>query len=846
LANGLATVLHDQIGRFGTALTGFQDLMGQALVTNLGSYATAEAAYQKALANQKASEAAARAVALGTPQAEFEAAYAAAKADWITSLETNYVSYVTALAQSEATYSDTLTGKLAWLDNQYADHHVTYVSGVAPLESAHWADTANRLRTYANAYQGRHRGHFKDFVDAEYDHAWETMGVGGQQVVDNEAAQKDYQVALRQGAPDALTNLGVAVTDATEAFGLGQANKDLDWTTTVAEKDKNFRTGQATDDKLFSTDLAGYDRTFLQGRAAQVKTRDDTDAGSLKTFWNDEASAASTRFYAQATARADFWNAQYNAAATALSTFAGTLGTPWAQFIADKAATKRDWWWDGLTGQKTHYLQWATDVNAEAEQYQTNVGNKFATELANITQADVDWWTKVSDALYTYTSDTMTSWETYVHGIAPQIKNYHVSVATADRDHVNEVEPLEHDAAVDAAILAYGRPEVISRGDHKITRAGATRDLVDRIEGDDTVGLGQGGANKKWQAAVDAAIEALGVYEEQEYAQLEADLANLDSTYRTNESRSWADALAALALSHPSPWAEHAASEADAEADLIAVEAAEETTLETAEANAQRDYEIARLGAEKTLSSAKTSARGAKAFDTASGAVTRAQEEKTAQVNLSNHSGTTGGSFAGITTIPEMITTAVRSPTSITAAAISLYDAVSYTSGAWDSIAGMFSTIQTEGDEEGLMEIDYYGGMAGMGDELQDGREQDGEPQEEDHLDLPDWIKTGAQEMGKAAGGAAQWVGTLIRAIEAQSQVEQIPGLEGEGADGAAPVLVLISYLDSGSANGLHAPSTTKCHQACSTDDPSGFRPLLLLKSRPIPEETHRGMRREI
>jgi len=236
-----------------------------------------------------------------------------------------------------------------------------------------------------------------------------------------------------------------------------------------------------------------------------------------------------------------------------------------------------------------------------------------------------------------------------------------------------------------------------------------------------------------------------------------------------------------------------------------------------------------------------------RSFGTATGAVTRAQAQKTAQVNLSNDASIKGTDLKGTITIPEMIATAVRSPTtSITAAATSLYDAVSYTSGAWGSIAGMFGVTETDGNEDDIIDFDPYGGMAGMGDELQDGREQDGEPQEEDHLDLPDWIKTGAQEMGKAAGGAAQWVGTLIRAIEAQSQVEQIPGLEGEGADGAAPVLVLISYLDSGSANGLHAPSTTKCHQACSTDDPSGFRPLLLLKSRPIPEETHRGMRREI
>jgi len=133
-----------------------------------------------------------------------------------------------------------------------------------------------------------------------------------------------------------------------------------------------------------------------------------------------------------------------------------------------------------------------------------------------------------------------------------------------------------------------------------------------------------------------------------------------------------------------------------------------------------------------------------------------------------------------------MITTAVRSPTSITAAAISLYDAVSYTSGAWDSIAGMFSTSQTEGDEEGLMPLDDYGGLAGVGDKLQDGCLRifaPDEPKEEDHFDLPDWIKTGANQLGKGLADVALWVEKLTRSLEAQSQVEQIPGLESEVAD---------------------------------------------------------------
>ena len=53
-----------------------------------------------------------------------------AKADWITSLEMDYVNYVTALAQSEAGYSDTLTTKLGWLDRVGTSGYDDYVQEV--------------------------------------------------------------------------------------------------------------------------------------------------------------------------------------------------------------------------------------------------------------------------------------------------------------------------------------------------------------------------------------------------------------------------------------------------------------------------------------------------------------------------------------------------------------------------------------------------------------------------------------------------------------------------------------------------------------------------------------------
>jgi len=108
----------------------------------------------------------------------------------------------------------------------------------------------------------------------------------------------------------------------------------------------------------------------------------------------------------------------------------------------------------------------------------------------------------------------------------------------------------------------------------------------------------------------------------------------------------------------------------------------------------------------------------------------------------------------------------------------------------------MFGVTETVGDEDGVIDLDPYGVMAGIGDFLRFGLFQPlqpNEPQEEDHLDLPKWIRDGAAQVGELLAGAALCVDKFIRGVEAQSQVEQIPGLEGQDADGGKMIVVAVS-----------------------------------------------------
>jgi hypothetical protein len=157
-------------------------------------------------------------------------------------------------------------------------------------------------------------------------------------------------------------------------------------------------------------------------------------------------------------------------------------------------------------------------------------------------------------------------------------------------------------------------------------------------------------------------VEALKVYEAQEYAQLVTDLANLDASYRTAESRSWADAVAQFALDYPSPWADYEAAKTDADADLIAVEAAEEAAVTIAEAEAARDYLVEQYGAEANLSESGVDALAIQAFDSASAAVTRATSERSAATDRANDPGLANGGMAAgpeMSARPESIATSI-------------------------------------------------------------------------------------------------------------------------------------------------------------------------------------------
>ena len=119
---------------------------------------------------------------------------------------------------------------------------------------------------------------------------------------------------------------------------------------------------------------------------------------------------------------------------------------------------------------------------------------------------------------------------------------------------------------------------------------------------------GTTGARVTWQSAYDAAIKDFTDDQSNERADLEINLATLDAAYATLESQSYATALANLATTTPSPWADQAAAEAQAAADRVAEIATEQAAWRTTAANATRQEEIDAATAQEALSTAESTA----------------------------------------------------------------------------------------------------------------------------------------------------------------------------------------------------------------------------------------------
>jgi len=119
------------------------------------------------------------------------------------------------------------------------------------------------------------------------------------------------------------------------------------------------------------------------------------------------------------------------------------------------------------------------------------------------------------------------------------------------------------------------------------------------------------------------------------------DTAYLDEAYQEGQSQSYADAMAQLALEHPTPWASRAAADAQAEADRIDETATRRRERIEARANAQRQFDTAQSDAQLAHSTQQTAAQATFTTAQSDAQLIRAQSESTNNQTQANNAAAT-------------------------------------------------------------------------------------------------------------------------------------------------------------------------------------------------------------
>ncbi len=634
----------------GAATLSLLSAWGTAFVTRATSVASAETDYHTGTTANEASRWTAYAAAVNTPLSGFQAAEAVAYAQWVLEMGDAYQDFATGNAS-------------AWADQESQqrvveiDQHVAQANNAVPFTQS----TGNASRTLdvtnlSDLYDGVETGVELEnaltasltAVDKEIliDYALADK----QFLIDLYTAQRDYQVAEALEETGSDDDRKLAWADARLFRATSRADADLAWKQAAAPVISAYVINDATAMKGVATQLAANEVAYDLGVTAATVALRNQDSSALADFQTDSSVVQGDFMMAKAAARTDWWLAEYEASVVALAGFSVAMGTPWAQYKAEQAVARRDWW----LAQEPPYLAWMDQTAGDDTAFETDCGDALVDRSAARGTADGAIYGTMAtaesaqvvggaEADRVYASTLAGAYPTYQQAVATADRAYDVAVAVAERALELGGSQGDYDAALATARAA---------------RAAAQRSAADvyatasvAAEGDWKVRLAE--ADLAYAQAVGAArvdfVEAYGAAE-LAYVTEVADarvthvtnVATTDAAYFIQESASLEAALAARALTHPSPWATHHVAQKAARADATAIVAPARAAHDIALAEATRELEIAQIEARIALDVALTDAEVADWVASTAAAVDRVVDEHDTYVALATLVGSRG------------------------------------------------------------------------------------------------------------------------------------------------------------------------------------------------------------
>ena len=501
--------------------------------------------------------------------------------------------------------------------------------------------------------------------------------------------------------------------------------KEADYQWIVAKTDGNVEFGNLEASGIYAveTGLSAIEATFTTALSPHdIALHNAT--GAAETAYADLLATASAAFQtAIAGAAADFQTDQYAAQTAAMNSLATTLGTPWAQYQADLAASVESWW---TTTQRPLYEALAADTAALQTAHQT----AFNAEYTALRSAEATNDAAQSDALALARqaqSDSaaaaelaqrqamLTATEANITGIALANRDNDLSLATAIRnlafgdDGGQAYGQTEYNTALatagsdqQSALTAAQQAYATEHAAHGATYRGS------QTAGDTAYATSAGGALDTWTTNSAAAqytfmVETAAA----DHALVDAATA-LNSAYETGEKASLATALTSLATASGTPWAQYTADQMGAAAQLEASRNTASDALGQARSAADEQKAVSNAGDLQVLGMAEAAAELEKLLGgtAAKGALSDGYSNAINDLDQAGHHDPTEPA------LPEPPDFADDLPTNPV-------NADDFTAGF--SLAGGWETYLGPDDVLDTLIDDYLAALAVEGDQLRDG-----------------------------------------------------------------------------------------------------------------------------
>jgi uncharacterized delta-60 repeat protein/RHS repeat-associated protein len=617
----------------GTADASYRAERGKADVTRANARAQGEAGYQLAIATQDRNEKQAKANQTNTPADRFAAAAAQAKVAWLTGVSADYASYQTRLAEADAAYANSLAQAQAAQANAQAKADLAYTTGTAPLTAANTIQADGIEQGYNQALVGLNNAWNNSWAQADKGHYVDHAKANKQFGIDVATAEKKAQLIL-------LNTGSTSQADFVRSEDLARANKRLTaseadadrvYVGRIAEADKTYYSEEANATAGHDVKLANSAKDLALGMSPFDAAWSKDYAQAQTAYWTSEQNAGNawdTAFYA---AWGDARSADLADRVTAMNGLATDIPLPWTQYLAQLAATKQSWW----TGLKPAYLQSVTDTNAKFTDYRTEVNQRYLAAKTVLADENKTWADAVAGAEAARAIAQANATKDYVLAMAAPTEKYTKDVAQANRDQA--VTGTSSAAALTAARRVFASAEASAKGTREVAWAQAEQGYVSttstadvnwtshiqdaRVRAADDPQANTAYVNATWTA----------------YATMQTDVADIDRVYRNTAASSYSTALAALATTSGTPWAQQAADAAAADATRISGTAGESQKAKdraASEATAAKNEAIRKALAEKTKANAESVASRDRDVASALASTTQAVARRTADIAL--------------------------------------------------------------------------------------------------------------------------------------------------------------------------------------------------------------------